>query len=230
MRRGYQIHLSGDPDDLVTVLVVLGRKDYGDLHLTGVVVDVGAHLGTFTLYALSQGARLVYAYEPDPVLYQYLIKNLSVNGLTGKVRPFEAAVVGSGPGQMAFLAEGNASGHIASSSDADTGAILVKTVTLADIVLANQIDYIDFLKLDCEGSEYGIIFDTPQEIWNRVGRVCLEYHYGNADKIKQRLSELGFILRGSKERTRMVGLLWFEMSRAHYAHAGTSVSRACGQS
>jgi FkbM family methyltransferase len=169
MRRGYQIHLSGDPDDLVTVLVVLGRKDYGDLHLTGVVVDVGAHLGTFTLYALSQGARLVYAYEPDPVLYQYLIKNLSVNGLTGKVRPFEAAVVGSGPGQMAFLAEGNASGHIASSSDADTGAILVKTVTLADIVLANQIEYIDFLKLDCEGSEYGIIFDTPQEIWNRVG-------------------------------------------------------------
>ena len=32
-----------------------------------VVIDVGAHLGTFTRIALRHGARLVVAVEPDPV-------------------------------------------------------------------------------------------------------------------------------------------------------------------
>jgi hypothetical protein len=70
MRNGYRIHLTGDEDDIVTLLVVIGRGDYGHVPAGGVIIDVGAHLGAFTLYALMQGAGKVYFYEPDPSLYR----------------------------------------------------------------------------------------------------------------------------------------------------------------
>src|SRR5205823_2804178 len=48
-RSGLRIHLSGDEDDMSTLLVVFGRKDYGEIPKNAVVIDVGAHLGSFSL-------------------------------------------------------------------------------------------------------------------------------------------------------------------------------------
>ncbi len=32
------------------------------------------------------------------------------------------------------------------------------------------------LKLDCEGSEFGIIYDTPAFYFDRIMKIALEYH------------------------------------------------------
>jgi 31-O-methyltransferase len=45
-----------------------------------VVVDVGANIGVFTLYAAKQGAQL-YAYEPIPPTYAVLQQNVEAHGL-----------------------------------------------------------------------------------------------------------------------------------------------------
>ncbi len=45
-----------------------------------VVVDVGANIGVFTLYAAKQGAQ-VYAYEPMPPTYAVLQQNIEAHGL-----------------------------------------------------------------------------------------------------------------------------------------------------
>jgi FkbM family methyltransferase len=208
-RNGYRIHLSGDEDDIVTLLVVMGRKDYGHVPKGGVVIDVGAHLGAFTLCALMQGAGKVYSYEPDPSLQQVLLKNVLENGFNERVEIQEAAVIGSGPGEVVFYQEGNASGRL-DPYEGETGGISVKALTLSEIVLANQIQHVDMLKLDCEGSEYGIVFDTPREVWDRIGRVALEYHKGQPDQIRQRFRELGFRLTRFRAHGHSVGLMWFE--------------------
>ena len=45
-----------------------------------VVVDIGANIGVFTLYAAKQGAQ-VYAYEPMPPTYAVLRQNVVAHGL-----------------------------------------------------------------------------------------------------------------------------------------------------
>ena len=42
--------------------------------------------------------------------------------------------------------------------------ILVQTVSLDSIVKENNITTIDFLKMDCEGAEYKILFGCPKKI------------------------------------------------------------------
>jgi FkbM family methyltransferase len=208
-RSGYKIHLTGDADDLVTLLVVMGRRDYGKIPQQGVVIDVGGHLGAFTLYAVEQGAQHVYCYEPDPVLYDALLRNVKENGLEADVTPCRAAVVGSVFGQVRFCPEGNASGHVAAPHEVD-GIIMVNAITLAEIVLDNQIDCVDLLKLDCEGNEYGIALHTPKEIWSRIWRVRLEYHNGRVEELRERFEDLGYSLTRAVKNSREVGLLWFD--------------------
>jgi amino acid adenylation domain-containing protein/FkbM family methyltransferase len=68
---------------------------------SGVVFDVGAHVGLFTLYALERSPGLdVYAFEPAPPLYEALRRN--TDGL-GNVRLFPFALSnGRGSGELTF--------------------------------------------------------------------------------------------------------------------------------
>jgi len=55
----------------------------------------------------------------------------------------------------------------------------------------------DFLKLDCEGSEFDIILDSDPSLWCRVTRIVMEYHDHVSDRFShrdllQKLETLGF--------------------------------------
>jgi len=209
-RRGGRIQLTGDEDDLVTVLVVMGRQDYGSIPMGGVVFDVGAHLGAFTLHAIWQGARKVYAFEPDPKLFATLLQNVRNNGLDKQVEASRHAVVGSGPDEVVYYAEGNASGHIGQPGE-QAGGLLVPAHSLAAILGDPRIPVVDLLKLDCEGSEYGIIFDTPDPVWERIAAIRLEFHKGRAEEIGARLQRLGFqLVKRVKGVDDGIGLMWFD--------------------
>jgi FkbM family methyltransferase len=211
-KSGVRIHLSGDEDDIPTLLVVFGRRDYGRVPRNAVCIDVGAHIGSFSLYAISSGAAAVYSYEPDPVLYKTLVQNVQDNQMESRVIPFHAAVVGAEAPSVTFYPEGNASGHIDPLPQDDAG-ISVRALTLTQIVLENQLERVDFIKFDCEGSEYDIIFSTAPEIWSRIERVRLEYHHGRADELKKHFIALGYHLLFASERKlrdHRVGLLGFD--------------------
>jgi hypothetical protein len=47
----------------------------------------------------------------------------------------------------------------------------------------------DLLKLDCEGAEYGILFNAPPELLQKIQRIVLEFHeqvteYTRADLVR----------------------------------------------
>jgi|CZKS01.1.fsa_nt_gi FkbM family methyltransferase len=211
-RSGLRIHLSGDEDDVSTLLVVFGRRDYGQIPRNAICIDVGAHLGSFSLYAVSSGTAAVYSYEPDSVLYKTLLRNVEDNSLGSQIFACEAAVVGAEASTVTFYPEGNASGHVA-PLPGDNRGISVKALTLTEIVEGNHLEKVDVLKLDCEGSEYDIVFGTPPEIWRRIERVRLEYHFGRADELKKHFNLLGYRLAfrtEQKGRNGQVGVLGFD--------------------
>ena len=57
-----------------------------------VLWDIGANVGVYTLYAaLQEGARVV-AFEPAPVNYSCLARNVQLNAMTGSIQVFAVAL------------------------------------------------------------------------------------------------------------------------------------------
>ena len=62
------------------------------------------------------------------------------------------------------------------------GKVAVPAISLARIMEENKLDHIDFLKLDCEGSEYPIIYDSASAIWTSVNSLFVEVHPMDKEK------------------------------------------------
>lgn len=138
------------------------------------VIDIGAHIGTFTVYAAKLAGRgAVYSFEPHPENFRLLKKNVSLNGLKN-VRLSRTGVSGGGGECALFTDEENTGGH--SIYGKGGRQLRIRCTTLSDILSSNSIDSCDFLKMDCEGAEYGILFGTPPECFDRIRKMVLEYH------------------------------------------------------
>jgi hypothetical protein len=54
-----------------------------------------------------------------------------------------------------------------------------------------HINKIDFLKIDCEGSEYDIIKSLPEEyLRNNINKMCVEFHFNTDDRLYQMVEKL----------------------------------------
>lgn len=122
-----------------------------------VVVDIGGHIGSFSVLACSLGAE-VYTYEPLLQSFELLDKNLSQNGFNSK-RYNKAVMSERGIRQLAIRNKnfGGSNFYQISSDMQDC-----ECITLDDVFADNSLTKIDFLKLDCEGSEYEIIRDSDK--------------------------------------------------------------------
>ena len=82
-------------DALDTVKEIYGREVYTcvrPLKHDDVVVDVGAHVGIFTLKAAREAEDgLIVAVEPDPGNFRLLVRNIRANGLENVI-PIRAAL------------------------------------------------------------------------------------------------------------------------------------------
>ena len=116
-----------------------------------VVIDVGAHLGTFTRIAMHRGARQVIALEPDPVNAACFSRTFADEIADGRVQLVEAAAWHSS-GTLEFEVGGaSQTGHVAGSHAAKT--VTVRAVTLDQVVEELKLARVDFIKMDIEGAE-----------------------------------------------------------------------------
>jgi FkbM family methyltransferase len=115
----------------------------------GVVFDLGAHVGYYTLLASSlvgpEGR--VFAFEPMPRNLGYLKRHLRLNR-AGNVTVIEAAV-SDAAGWASFDEEiGCAMARLSAN-----GKLRVRVVTLDALVSGGELPPPDFLKIDIEGAE-----------------------------------------------------------------------------
>lgn len=148
-----------------------------------IVVDIGAGLGDFAVSVAKKNPRsTVYAYEPLPESFALLKENLLLNE-TCNVLPFPYAV-GKSVGNIhlyAISAEAVQQSTVArkrSVASRSVASIEVPSVTLNYIFDENKIKVCDYLKMDCEGAEYEILFSTDESTLQKIRHLCLEYHDG----------------------------------------------------
>ena len=139
--------ISGGPEKLTTEMFKNIVKK-GD-----VVLDLGANVGFYTLL----GARLVgkegkvYAFEPEPINYSLLLKNIELNGYDNVVAVQKA--VSNAAGKIRFFLDKKDTGaHTIYQPDDEREFIEVETVSL-DEFFKDKERIINFIKMDIEGAE-----------------------------------------------------------------------------
>lgn len=146
------------------------------------VLDVGAGFGDFAIsVAREHPDAVVYAFEPLPESLALLEENLSLNEIKN-VRRFPWAVSGRTGTLLLRTATGRSGQHTTTGSAGDSlgEAISVSSVTLDQIFSELGLEHCDFLKIDCEGAEYEILFHASEQTLRRIRHVGMEYHDGVA--------------------------------------------------
>ena len=142
------------------------------------IVDIGAAIGEFTIYAACAHAQnQVYAFEPFHESYELLEQNLSINNIRN-VRTYPQAI-SSQTGTLALNLSASEPLQIQSGVRLDDGSgVTVSCLSLADALESLGIETCDLLKLDCEGAEYAILLNAPDDALLRIHRIVMEYHDG----------------------------------------------------
>lgn len=165
------------------------------------VVDIGAHIGSFTVWALKQGAN-VLAFEPDEDNFNLLAHNVEYNhdfnkdGIAGsyELKPF-AVKERLGVFAIDRGAEGqpNTGGYKVIDAT-EEGAVAPVEAIEPDFIFEKD-EKVDYLKLDCEGSEYEILHYMDEQGYLRlVEKIVMEWHFdkSKADEIVEVLKANGF--------------------------------------
>lgn len=148
------MHLRDMTDDLEAFCDVYGKREYrlpDDLD-GAVVIDVGAHVGSFAMRCLVDNAAEVICFEPDARSYAMLLMNLHPYRELTKVHNL-AVWRSDGKGDPPRMVFRDQPTHSHAFGPAE--AAVVPHIGL-DAVLARHPDA-TILKLDCEGGEYPIL-------------------------------------------------------------------------
>ena len=162
---------------------------------TDIVVDIGANVGNFALFAARQTNGKVYAFEPVPKNFQLLQTNINLNSATN-IAPLEMAVADKDATIEMTVSNVETAHSLYLKNFKSENTIPVKTIALESFMAQYQIPRIDFLKIDSEGAEYDTILNLPKETLAKIKRIVLEQHdrYTGRDhkQIAKFLSENGF--------------------------------------
>lgn len=160
----------------------------------GVIVDIGANVGAFVLDCAIRRPNLTFmAYEPNPVAFQQLARNVDINQLGTRVQLFNEAVSGTG-GELRMWCSGS-SLESSLTPPAHAGAGEWKTVHAVPLSrVVQRAGRIALLKIDAEGSEADILEDA--DALRHVAAVVGEHHDrtapGTVIRVKSALLRAGF--------------------------------------
>lgn len=218
-RNGVVVDVPANLDAWYPVVEVVVGDDYG---LGGfrrrrggkplVVLDVGAHVGSFVIRLAMEGpiSRAICA-EPSPQTASFLLRNLRRNHLEECVEVVEAAVLAAGEGEVDLYSRREADGGTSVVWPLEGAQLVARVPVVPFEQLRRRVgERVDICKLDCEGAEYGIVCDTPAEVWAGVDNVVLEYHPvpGRSwEQLRSRLLDLGYRMQWHRPGVR--GVAWF---------------------
>jgi len=117
------------------------------------VVDLGAHVGYFTLLAAARVGKTgkVFAFEPEPPIYSLLVKNVEVNGYENVI-PVKKAVSNETGVTKLFLPKTECGGSTIFNPKGGGKSVPVDVVTL-DEFFRDRETPIHLVKMDIEGAE-----------------------------------------------------------------------------
>jgi FkbM family methyltransferase len=186
-----------------------------ELDRQGTVLDLGANIGMFTVLAarrLVPEGRVV-AVEPNPSVAGVLKRNLEENGISNVELIQAAAFTGDGEARLQLAS--HSLGATILVTDPAKQALTVPTISVSKLIKA--IGPVDLLKVDVEGAEWSIFFDSDPCMWKGIKRIAMEFHLDSAGgrttaDLSSHLSRMGYSNIQIDHPPGLYGYLWAELS------------------
>jgi FkbM family methyltransferase len=176
-----------------------------------VVLDVGAHIGSFTLKAAKEVGLegRVVSFEPSSENFKLLTLNVNSNDY-GNATLFNVAV-GSAPG-TAKLNLGSRKGTNSLLSDSgveNVGTEQVPIRTLDSVTDELKLSKVSFVKIDVEGFELEVLKGARNILASNHPSIAMETHdFGpSEEEIGNFLRAFGYVVKSVRYRTHL-GLLY----------------------
>lgn len=175
--KGTTIEVDYRPDsaDAAVWAEVWDERIYEDLSpsmANAVVVDIGANVGAFALWALNHDPLAVQTYEPEVDNYRVLLSNVLAlaGGVAHRVSSYRAAV-GDHDGRASFTGS-SGQAHVDPDGPTVVPLIGIEQVVASACLLGNRL----VVKMDCEGSEYAIVRAMPEATLDKIELMVMEFH------------------------------------------------------
>jgi FkbM family methyltransferase len=158
-----------------------------------VVLDVGAHVGLYSIWAsrkVSEGG-FVAAFEPNPIVYRWLVSNIELNRAKN-IRALPFAVGDKLGKETLYIADKNIGAsslikhHILRNPSVKysiSSRCLVQVVTLdylfekSSRIVGRQLQMVDLAKIDVEGYEMKVLKGAEKTIEKGlIKRFIIEVH------------------------------------------------------
>jgi len=170
------------------------------------IIDIGANIGCFSLLAARKvgPSGRVFAIEPDPETYQQLVENIKRNNATN-ITPCRLAIGEANGEATIFRHENSLFSSLHNEVDGrpiNGEKAVIALQTLERFMDENNVRTCDYLKLDCEGSEYAIIRSLTPSSAERIAQITMEVHAINGEsavELNAKISSFGFCLNDSGE-------------------------------
>lgn len=177
---GCKFYHRPDSWDINVIKAVASGREYEVTPKEGdIVVDAGAHIGTFSIPCAKAGAKVI-AYEPSKENYEMLLKNAELNGV--EIEAHNVALGTPGVCKLKTNRKNMGSSHLSNTGED------VKVVPFTH-------KKVDILKLDCEGCEYEI--DLPQ-----AKVIVGEIHGSKRNAFVARLKSIGYTVKSQQSRAK----------------------------
>lgn len=146
-----------------------------------IVFDIGAYKGDTAIFFADHVGKegRVYSFEPVKSNYDFLLKNIKLNGLQNIIIPvnkgcsaksgFLKSVSAKSGAPWSFLLEVEDEGEE------------VEVISVDDFVETNNIGILDFIKMDVEGQEYDVILGAQETIKRFTPKVVIPLYHNTSD-------------------------------------------------
>jgi len=169
-------------------------KTIFDTKKNDVIIDVGAHIGTYAIpkaKEVGKGGRVI-AVEPHPDNVKILKKNIEINDLTN-VDLIPKAANSNNEILDLNLSSDPMLSTIGKNNDGST--IKVQSIKLDSLLMDLSLEKVDWLKIDAEGYELKVLEGSQSIIEKFSPKIIIETRNEHEDSMKKFLEGYGYKIR-----------------------------------
>ena len=186
--------------DATTVWTVWCKEEYKVSQDAKVIVDLGANIGAFSIYAAHKSPNAhVISLEPFPSTFKKLTDNILLNGLEKRITCLSYAISDKRNNRTMLSTEfGSATNRFLEVGDTEHQDTLeiscMKFEDVLDIIQEKvSTRRVDLLKMDIEGAEHEVVPSLKSSDLSYVQDLQFEYHpSGSKDKLFEKLVTSNF--------------------------------------
>ncbi len=195
---GVKLYFNSLPEPDVSTQIYL---DTLPLDQCEVLIDLGSYCGGAAYFFAKHTppSCKILSLEPDTENFAGLLRNIEFHQLT-KVIPLRLAIW-SEPGALFFQAEGSMGSGVDSVHNRTANSVRVEATSLQQLVDDYNLDRIDCIKMDIEGSETVVLRSSINILTRFSPTLIIEPHVVNGIL---NLSELEGILQGIGYKTEVL--------------------------